>query len=99
MVSELVRCTLDVNREKTWVIILVACIIECLENFKEMRKDHNFRSHLEDALDRILPNLWQDFGLDLSSVYCSSFFKKAERENEPSSFSEYLATNNKNFKS
>ena len=52
------------------------------ENFKEMRKGHNFRSYLEVALDRILLHLWQDFGLDLSSAYYNSFFKKVEREND-----------------
>jgi len=47
-----------------------------------MRKGHNFRSYLEVALDRIMLHLWQDFGLDLSSAYYNSFFKKAEREND-----------------
>ena len=47
------RYALDMNRGNTWVMMFVACIMECLENFKEMRKD--FNSLLED---RILPNLW-----------------------------------------
>lgn len=63
-----------------------------------MRKDHNFRSQLEDTLDRIQPNLWQDFVWIHFLLNIIHFLKK-EIENEPCSFSDCLTTNNKNFKS
>lgn len=37
MASEF-RRALDMNREIIWVKIFVACVVECLANFKEMRK-------------------------------------------------------------
>lgn len=50
MVSKVMRCAVDMNREHhIWLKILVACIVECLENFKGMRKqDHYVRRQLKD---------------------------------------------------
>lgn len=43
------KCALDMNKEHSiWLKILVACVVECLENFKGMRKqDHYFGCQLK----------------------------------------------------